>query len=991
MKRRYLFIFIFILLIFLSFNKVYASFSGSPGSSSYSGGGCNDCSWVYFDDGIGFRVSLYTYDGKKLTFIKSIDYVNNPGSIPNKIYKSNSRGRFNYTMKGQSVNFELKDKNLKKVTEIGASYIKTDEANWGVSLSNKIINYFGKTNEKIIENIKKVFDIKVSESELSKYYLLVEPTMTFYNRPYSLYTYGTGYEYVNSKNDFNKSQYTGGYSWGFWSSQHNPIVNILYNGLYMRTDSSKVLDISLVKGSYDYYNFVNPSSSKNPLITTTSSLTNETDILSSYSRKTYPYGASVLWLGYKASVDCVGTCSGKTGDEYLKCAESYCQKDSSVKNSNDKKDCLVKKCKYTYTKLSCGEDKTSNGKNTICSDKTSSTKETCDIINNTNYSYRVKCNVNSTVIYPTNLPANINAGDSFEYQPYLYGNKSCQIELDKELWKFNYASAYTNSERETYKETLNRYNNISLNNYFYDSKTAVITANISERIDGNNKKTNKILEPNSDYYTGNKDVIYTTTNDTVSSYKNGSKVSYDIKVYSTDSSNGIYYNLPSVCISNENNVTTYEGKTCKNGLGPYNKYYTNLSSEKYNNPVNTNVIHNESGLNVNNTCNYTIDDSTPFRCVIDVQTSSNQKGDVILNNEDITFTLRAVTEDKESTIRYNIGYDKKESNEAFNNKTRFVIDANTISEDNLRIVYGTITDGKRTAYCQKIVTNIPNTNPKCVFNKTVDNTNDTITLTLKSVSGKAKYYIKEITSNKWTELKSRTISKDENIKLIGKIVKDGKNYYCYYNQQNNGNETCTELYKPAEYLKIKNYCKSKWKTDTANYSSEDDCYISCTEGNNSCKKINKCDNLANIKTWCKINYQVDGYNSEEDCINDCGCRPNGIKYYYRPISITIPFPDRQAGYNWLGYEKYITDDKDDLTPSRGNTPEYQIVLDKKKMDKIKKDTKKKGASSYTDYYRMDNTDTGSYKSKFIHDDDLSDGGFNKYFTYIEGIKVGDNS
>ena len=45
-------------------------------------------------------------------------------------------------------------------------------------------------------------------------------------------------------------------------------------------------------------------------------------------------------------------------------------------------------------------------------------------------------------------------------------------------------------------------------------------------------------------------------------------------------------------------------------------------------------------------------------------------------------------------------------------------------------------------------------------------------------------------------------------------------------------------------------------------------------------------------------------------------------------------------------------------------------------------------SAYSDYIRVNKTDTGKYKSKFIHEDDPAEGGFKSYFTYIEGSKVG---
>ena len=176
--------------------------------------------------------------------------------------------------------------------------------------------------------------------------------------------------------------------------------------------------------------------------------------------------------------------------------------------------------------------------------------------------------------------------------------------------------------------------------------------------------------------------------------------------------------------------------------------------------------------------------------------------------------------------------------------------------------------------------------------------------------------------------------------------------------------------------------------DIDNYSSYDDCYASCTR---ACES--SCTDIEKVRNECKLNYVEYGYETEATCVNDCTC-PGGGDYYYRTIENNNPFPQRDANANWLGFEKYITNDVDDSTSSTSSgNPEYEIVLDEGRIKKIQKHNKEynkvSGNDAYNDYvWEDDEPMPGSpYKSKFIHNDDTSDGGFRSYFTYIEGSKV----
>ena len=274
--------------------------------------------------------------------------------------------------------------------------------------------------------------------------------------------------------------------------------------------------------------------------------------------------------------------------------------------------------------------------------------------------------------------------------------------------------------------------------------------------------------------------------------------------------------------------------------------------------------------------------------------------------------------------------------------------------------------------------------------------NDVLLNTLGKVGTKCDL-IGTLSINKWMNLKSKKVDKDTEIIVWGKVVTGSTTSYCVINFKKSSDpepKTCTNLYKPVEYKQIKQYCENNWQNDTANYSSYDDCYISCTNSNKTatCKNTYDCKDTFSIRQYCKLKYQQDGYKTIANCINDCSCGNNGIKYYYRTISVDNPFPNREANSNWLGYEEYITNDLNDSTPSEGNSaPEYEIVLDSNRIEKIRKHTKKynsSGKDAYGDFIRLNSDDIGSYKSKFIHEDDIEEGGFTTYFTYIEGIKTG---
>lgn len=1022
--KKYILTLLMLLITLIQPVKAQEWQGSTGGQSGWGGTGCSKCSWLYGDTGLGARISLYKYDEKNLVFISSVDVSNDPSFIGNTVYKTtHGQSRFYYTDAEGLVNFENVELTSKKgkIVPISNFFEFTFESGFGPKFEKALANYL---NKDTLNNIKKMFDVDINETDLSKYYIIVEAAMTFRNKKQNIFTYGTGYEYMKIKNEWDKDESLNGSYENFSWSQGNLILSYLYNSIFVKIDLEKQGQYT---GStrYDYYNFVNPDGSGLIKPLSLSPITYEKfgdfEKYEKYYNSNYPYGLTVMWLGNNSpptpppdtptiTVSCTSTCAGKSGDELLSCAENYCASQQEVDSKATKAACITNKCKYNYVGLSCSDDKTLNGNDTICSKMTSSTKKTCEIKKETYYSYKVECTTKSTVIYPTSLPTALNATEGFEYQVNIYGNKSCKITLDKEKWKFDYASSYTNAERNNYIDALELYNNLNFtsnnNTYTYDSSNSNISIAIDEKISGKKVTTNKILQPEEKYYSGSNQVIVSNSKkEKISSYnKNGNLIGKEIYIYTTDSSNGMYYHLPNVCISDKDRYTITETKksVCENGFGPYKSYYTDINSDENENGTKTDVIHNVAGMDVDNTCSYKISDNSDsnFSCYITVEnaTASADGETVFYSDTPLTFKVNSPNRKNIEVV-----YDISTNLGKICNSNTCTINANDLKDltDEYLVITGSVSDGTTKKYCSKKVSIIEVfKSPKCEFliTEVAGNTK----LTIKTISDeKAKYYFKQATSDTWVETQTITVNNNNNNEIIGKVItsdgKEVKSESCYYENLSIGElKTCTNLYKPVEYQKIRDYCDAFWGRDTKGYSSAEDCYTQCTNtaSGTTCKNSYKCGETVAIKQYCNTSYKNDGYKTIEDCINDCSCNPSlgGIKYVYRPISLSKPFPDRDANWNWYGYEKYITNDDDDPTSSTSHNPEYVIVLNGEKIEEIKKNTKNynstEGNDAYTDYVREEENQTGAYRSKFIHVNDSKDGGFSSYFTYIEGSKTG---
>ena len=92
-------------------------------------------------------------------------------------------------------------------------------------------------------------------------------------------------------------------------------------------------------------------------------------------------------------------------------------------------------------------------------------------------------------------------------------------------------------------------------------------------------------------------------------------------------------------------------------------------------------------------------------------------------------------------------------------------------------------------------------------------------------------------------------------------------------------------------------------------------------------------------------------------------KPN-IKFIYRPIDLTNPFPNRNAGINWFGW--YSKDNnKDELANPYDDDPEYTFILDNETLSNIKKYNNDKDEDG-EGYFNWDDIDAAG-KSEFIDD------------------------
>lgn len=634
---------------------------------------------------------------------------------------------------------------------------------------------------------------------------------------------------------------------------------------------------------------------------------------------------------------CASTCSGKSGDDLLGCAENYCQYSSS--NSSGKKSC-IETCGYMDPGFSsCSSDSSVLGNNTVCDADTTASNKICTKANKNNY-YKTVCTDKTTISYGNSLPVTITPGTGFTYTPTVSGSKTCEMTFEVSKWKFDYASSYTDEERNRLINILNQYNDVSDNSiwsrdlngtYNYKSNDADIEIEVTNSNDSNNsnKKTTKKLIADKTINLLDKKIKITSGGSyIIPLYNSGKTTKAALGLIKTESSNKATYKLPGVCIDNKDG-TIYDikpnGKCDSKNDGPYYSYYTNLKIKKGQYNTNTSVNKTSSSLNVKNTCNYNI--NLPVSCSIAVTEcteSSPNKAELRIENKN----------------NLNITYGLSHNGYELNNLSNYILN------NSMNHLYGAIgVDGDIVATCS-IDLNVPT----CDLEPKPDpDYPDKYTCTTKySPSNYSE--IKEYCSSSWMTDTANYASEKDCVNFCSTGANTCKN----------NPEVDTD-----DLESVTRFCSVKENRDANGYNKANYANPTLNEKHNIAMCINDCIDIP----------------KDDDCLG-IGC-----DYVYRPISLIDPFPNnRKAGYNWYGKEIYITDDllNPVINPS-GTEAEYIIELTPDIIKSINKNTdeynKTKGKNAYIDYVYNDNEkEDGKYISKFIHSSDIENGGFGLYFT-----------
>lgn len=986
----------FIVIVFLIISCVDFVYANNNGNTSGGTGGndyntCNgQCESSWRNHGI--RFSLYKYNGTDLTYYGSVDYCSQSsyGCPSDDI-------AYQHTQKIGKVAYQHLDSYKTQLNSWSNSPFRipmnsgmtfanhlSGETNAWNTVENQIINFFSfNTGDEstILSKIQTVFSPNANSltiSDIGMLYITVEPTINI--RVLDSRYYGTAYEfasYFRNGNDLTRinnviyrdvpqsimAQTIRGKqdSYGFigkmvqlipttklnqsvyssWRSQErianaqtivNSLegygINVFWLGNYVPALSCSISESSDKRtytlsvfnsgGETVYYDIGGNANSLRHNVKNNkynASFLDETIIGEVYNSS----GNTVATCSLQRSVPtCKTTCSGKSGDDLLGCAENYCQ--YAANSSSDKKSCITS-CGYQEPSFSsCDSDKLTDGDDTVCSASTTGSINSCTKATTSTY-YKTTCTESSTIQYGNSLPTTLRPGTSFSYTPVLSGSKTCDMVFETAKWKFDYAASYTSTERTKLLGILQNFQKIDstsiwykdLNDtYKYDSSNADIKIEVSNSNNGKDTTT-KTLEPNETINLLD-DEIKVSSGGSVSVplFNSGNKTTQTVfGVIKTNSSNKTSYRLPGVCIRSGDGVlydVDSNGNCESRNDGPYYDYFTELKINEGIYDTETTVNKGSSNLDVSNTCTYSVDNGNdPVTC--------------------------SIIRDPDNNNRYELRIENK---------------------NKVKVTYG-------------------------------------LSTTRYELNGLTEYLVNS-----------------SNFKLYGVVADEDGNFLatCDNNgNNNNGENTCTTLFKAAEYDKIKDYCDANWLSDTANYSSASDCFNSCSYGNNTCKNNPDFDSSdeAAVERYCETNYLKDGYKNEASCLNDCldlsrpddePCLGIACDYLYRPISLVDPFPNnRRPGYNWYGKEIYITDDLLNPVLNPGTPAEYVIELTPDRIDSIRSQTLRynatnEGGNAYIDYvYENENKRDGAYESKFIHDNDIGGGGFYSFFTLIEGRGV----
>lgn len=688
-----------------------------------------------------------------------------------------------------------------------------------------------------------------------------------------------------------------------------------------------IMASSIAAGQVDDYNFVSYDDSGLVQIVPGDFNKTQTNVTNSMLNTKYGLGINVFWVGSPSIVPTPsGTCQST-------CAGRTgddllgCAENFCQANSTDSasKGSCIASCGYNIPSFSsCGSSTSINGQDTECDASTTASISSCTVANTNTY-YKTTCTESSTIQYGNSLPTTLRPGTGFSYTPILSGSKTCEMIFEADKWKFDYASAYTTAERTRLLGILQNFQKIDSTSIWY-----------------------KDLNNNYKYDSSNADITIE-----VNDSKNGDK-STTKKLESDKTINLL-----------EDEIEVSSGGTVIVPLFA-NGNRTNQTVFRI---IRTNSS-NKTSYKLPGVCMRTRDGT-----LYDVDSNGNCES----SNDGPYYDYFTELRLEEGFYDTETIVNKGSSNLDVSNTCNYNID-----NGNEPVSCSIIKNGDR-------------------YELRIENKNNSKITYGLSDSG---YRLNGITVYNSTS---------QNFKLYGAIaVNDNIVATCNYEDEDkvsplppdDEDNTCTALFKAAEYDKIKDYCETNWLSDTANYSSAKDCFNSCSYGNNTCKNNPDFDSSdeAAVERYCEVSYLQDGYKNEASCINDCLdlskpddgelCLGVACDYLYRPISLIDPFPNnRRPGYNWYGKEIYITDDLLNPVLNPSTPAEYVIELSPDRIDTIRSQTLRynathEGGNAYIDYvYENDNNRDGKYVSKFIHANDIGEGGFYSFFTLIEGKGV----
>lgn len=968
----------FFLLVFFAHGNVNAGSAiiGNPGGPSVP----IQPGWdaYHYDESIAIRLSLYKYDGKKITAYGSVDLANH--SFNYNAQAAGGVGKINYTQLGASLGFNQSKKGFNRTDPIIRDFfVKVGGSTRENKLREKIISKFrlSENPEAIANSVNAFFGLKnkVQANEIFDLYITVEPTVQIVIvNSAAPAKYGTTYELNRAFFDVLKNS----------NGLGSPIKTWYGNYIFAK----------LNQGHNDKHNFV--GNTGNYIIKNEASAKDNNGYEINIDNRS-GYGIGIFWLAGELKT-CKSTCLNQTGDNLLMCAENYCQQ--NYKNQGVSKGKCITECGYTVEGLKCPVISDEKAVKTTCEADTQSSKSSCSVskgnINGVPYSYMIDCNTATKTSFP-DLPAAVAQGAGFEYNVAISGSKNCLLTFDYLRWKYDYAAAETTEERQGLITVLNDFNKQSWKNLTYDSKNTDIKIQIDEKLANKTNTIKKTLVVQDKYQYGSLDVETRVRGvQPVYSYYNGIRINASVNTMATSSNNGALYKLPPVCLSyrdsgeiiNPNN----KGLCTALGTGPYNKIYTSLNAKEdaVNNSLTVVIDGNASGMSAENSCRYINKDVS---CDLTTISVPDAKG---FYPRGVPLNLELVIIGDRSLIK---SYGVDGATKLPTGRFKFVWPNPASSKTEFKI-NGWIKTAKQTINCPvkiNLTSDCPGCN--CKFEPVVKNGNKyTVSLSTAGHNATSKYYI---SFNKGFDVNNEKLQKyyersnvtfdiaDGVTSVHGYVVENGRIHFgqeCILRFPDNNN-SCTSACLSKDFQCIKDYCTSN-PTDGGRYNSTSQCMSVCSLAG-TCRQTYACDETSDIEKYCQGNYANEGYPSAVACMNDCGCYSRD--YFYRPIDISDPFPDRKEGLNWFGYVKYITEDSDDTTStgSKGiNKAEFVIKLDRQRLLTIRGNNRaynlRAHQNAYLDYVRRVSYSNPEYQSKFIHDDDLMGGGYKTYFTVING-------